>query len=78
MSKWVKLPDYYWEGYALMNQNEDIVDYTKFWEIFIFLGRSSAVKCLYSLGVMAYKIISRTVVISLSDITADSEFTAHP
>jgi hypothetical protein len=33
MSKWVKLPDYYWEGYALMNQNEDIVDYTKFWEI---------------------------------------------
>ena len=30
---WVKLPKDYYEGYALMNQNEDIVDYTSSWEI---------------------------------------------
>jgi len=33
MSKLVRLPDYYWEGYVLMNANEDIVDYTQFWDI---------------------------------------------
>ena len=30
---WVQLPKDYYEGYALMNQNEDIVDYTHSWDI---------------------------------------------
>jgi hypothetical protein len=30
---WVQLPKDYYEGYALMNQDEDIVDYTQFWDI---------------------------------------------
>lgn len=33
MSKLVRLPDYYYEGYVLMNANEDIIDYTHIWDI---------------------------------------------
>jgi len=47
-------------------------------DIFIFSGRCKLCKCLYSLGVIANKIISRTAVSSASESTADSEFTAHP
>lgn len=46
--------------------------------IFILSGRSSECKCLYSLGVMANKIILRTVVSSVSEMTADREGTAQP
>lgn len=33
MSKLVSLPDDYWEGYALMNKDEDIVEYTYSWDV---------------------------------------------
>ena len=46
--------------------------------IFIFGGRCKPCKCLYSLGVMANKIISQIEGISASDTTSDSEVMAQP
>lgn len=46
--------------------------------IFIFSGRSSECKCLYSLGVMANKIICAMLLISASEMTADRDGTAQP
>lgn len=31
--KTIQLPDYYYEGYVLMNKDEDIIDYTYLWDI---------------------------------------------
>lgn len=47
-------------------------------DIFIFSGRSSECKCLYSRGVMANKMMSHTVASSDSAMTADREGTAQP
>lgn len=53
MSNLVRLPEYYWEGYVLMNANEDILDYTQFddivnhWRMFGEHGRKIAKIIIY-------------------------------